>query len=238
MEFWSVFSGEAGEDPEEYLCNLSCWAAEFLQDLSDEEKRVEKQLAFKAGLRGSVRRDWYHKLSKKDREWTKVQALFLEKFALHLRSDWCSVGQRVRGFRRKSQESVESFLDRADCLVERCSRKQVAKIRDCICYSLGTSDWDLLVMKLASLCLMSAGEMDSRGELDELCTYRTVRLVIEEAVEFVDENSDQCAAKGVIDSPGSNGARTPQHQYESTKSSPGVRFAATSETMNDSDDAG
>ena len=67
---------------------------------------------------------------------------------------------------------------------------------------------------------------------------RTERSVCEEAVEFVDENTGRCTAKGEIDSLKFNDVHTPECQYVPSEPGSDIRVTATSEVMKDSDSAG
>ena len=172
--FNSVFSGEPGEDPLEYLEDLSWWASDYLVGKESDIKEIAERSAFRAGLRGSARSDWYNKLSSKDREWPGVKTLFVEEFKLETEIDEQYVSDQVRNFRREAGEDIMSFINRADILVKSCNAEQAKEIRNCIYYRLGDSQADVLLRGFANMRLSVMNEANIHGRLNPSCTYKTV----------------------------------------------------------------
>ncbi|CAK7264362.1 hypothetical protein SEPCBS57363_001031 [Sporothrix epigloea] len=204
-----TFSGEEGEDPAGYLEELNSWATQRLWGMPEEQKEVHKRSAFRVGLRGSARQDWYLKLPRADREWARLQVLFLEQFDVHvLEDDELEVSDQVRAFCREAGEDVLSFLTRADLLVTRCNQYQAEQMRDCIFNRIGESMDDAIIQGFAHTRLWAMNEVNLRGRLQASCTYETVSEATKWAVASLGiktkrvRGNSRWRDSGYVDEPG------------------------------------
>lgn len=127
ITFNSTFSGLPGESPEEYLEEVEIYG---LQVAPDNESLRAKQMnvAFRSGLRGTARLNWYLKLPADKRKWETVTELFKKRFQLRDDDMDQNVGTQVYTFTRQNDETVPAFVRRATELSYQCNEEQTREL--------------------------------------------------------------------------------------------------------------
>lgn len=187
ITFNGIFSGVPGEDPLEYIEDIELHG-QRCEPLDDEARKKEMQSAFRQGVQGKAKTNWYLTLPPEQRVWDTVRSLFTQHFKILEADVGRRIGACVSNLRRRPVETIERFVARATDLSHRCTDEQMREL----CYRLCTHfivpdahqdfESDCRVQEQVSNQLFLLGKMSADGVMKDTCDFEDVKECILECI--------------------------------------------------------
>lgn len=172
-----TFSGDRGEDPDEFLDDLTYYVEVTKREIPGRDPNFYYKTNFRKNLKGKAK-DWYLSLPKDKREdWKALQELFKHKFENHVSRKDPSVGYLIDSFDRGANESLPEYIRRADRLADEASERQEVTLKDKLWKNMANNGHveDQIPQKMMYMMLETSGSLGDDGEIKDSVGYWDVR---------------------------------------------------------------